>query len=114
METGRSAAFDLDVLGLGRPVTRRDLVPLPIFPGPPLRQQQRVGAVRLGGRRPQLFLVRAEADKAHAHALLRHAVVGRVRQLERDPVLADGARPVPPLAQAAQVVAPLLLRLGGQ
>ena len=104
----------VDALGPGRPEARGRPAPLPIFPGRLLRQQQRIGTVRLGGRRPQLVLVRAEADKEHAHALLRYAVVGRVHQLERDPVLADGARLVLPLAQAGQVVAPLLLRLGGQ
>ena len=77
----------------------------------PLGQQQRVAAVRFRRRRPQRVLVRAETDEEHSHALLRHAVVGRVHQLERDAVLAGGARLVLPFAQAGQVVAPLLLRL---
>ena len=72
------------------------------------------GAVRLGGWGPQLVLLRAEADKEHAHVLLRHPLVCRVHQLEGRQVLAHGARVVLPLAQAGQVVAPLLLRLGCQ
>ena len=98
--------------GPRRPVPRGDLVALPVFVRRPLAQQQRVDAVCFRRRLPQRVLVRAEADEEHAHALLRHAVVGRVHQLERAAVLACGARFVLPFAQASQLVAPLLLRLG--
>ena len=70
--------------------------------------------MRLVGRLPQRLLVRAEADKETPHALLRDAVVRRVHQLERHPVLSRGAGLQLPFPQPRQMIAPLLLRLPGQ
>lgn len=98
----------LDAGRLGRALARRHLMPLPILAGTPLRQQQRIAAMRFGRRLPDLALVRTDADKENPQALLRDAIVRRVHQLERDVVFAGGARLLLPFAQARQMIAPCL------